>query len=114
MNKIEEINVVTECDESPDTSYLEQPDFEDRLKAYQNGEFHFISIRATAAISYPCGLNGERRLEWLTSGGLYGIESDSDTEYLKSVKNDELTELKDHLTRFNVDVSDFEEKASIE
>jgi hypothetical protein len=69
----------------------------------------FIGIYAGAQVSYPIG-RGDRRLEWLKSGGLWGIESpvDEDGEkYCQEVENDALKDLEDHLKVFGVDVSNF-------
>lgn len=38
----------------------------------------------------------------LQSGGLWGIESDSDKSYLKSIKSDELEDLADNLAAFGI------------
>lgn len=38
----------------------------------------------------------------LQSGGLWGIESDSDKSYLKSIKSDELEDLGDNLAAFGI------------
>ena len=40
-----------------------------------------------------------------TSGGLWGIESDSGDEYIKEVEEQEFYDLKDHLAAFGIDVS---------
>lgn len=74
-----------------------------------------IGIYVEAQVSYAlngpgCVGQGTRRLEWLKSGGLWGIDEDSKESYLKEVEREELADLKFHLQAFNVDVSDFEEK----
>lgn len=79
----------------------------DRMLALEAGEFCFIGIMAEACISYPTGNNGDRRLEWLSSGGLWGIESDSD-DYLKEVEKEQLEDLKTHLSQFGIDVKGFD------
>jgi hypothetical protein len=70
-----------------------------------------LGITATAVVSYveenvtpPC-----KRLEWLKSGGIWGIESDSSEDYLLQEEQGQLKDLKAHLERFNVDTSNFEE-----
>ena len=60
-----------------------------------------IGIVAVAEVSYPIG-GGSRRIEWFSSSGLWGIESDSSEEYLTEVEKEELADLKDHLTHFGV------------
>jgi len=89
-------------------SYVRQ-DYE-RMKALDNEEFCMIGIQAEARVSYDEG-QGNRRLEWFTSSGLWGIESDSGPDYLADVERQELANLKGHLERFNIDTSDFEAKA---
>jgi hypothetical protein len=84
----------TVADEDPDTSYLEQDEFEDRLAAYRRGEFEFIGVRAMVAIWVPIGGTAFTRYE-LTSAGCWGIESDSDEAYLNEIFEDEKTQLVD-------------------
>ncbi len=81
-----------------------------RMKALDAGEFCFIGIQAEALVSYDEG-QGNRRLEWFTSGGLWGIESDSGPEYLADVERQELADLKQHLEKFNIDTSNFDNLA---
>jgi hypothetical protein len=71
----------------PDTSYLESLGFEDRYQQYQDGNFIFIGIRAEAEIV----VNGVWQL--IASGGLWGIESDSDRHHLSAVEQEEFDEL---------------------
>lgn len=58
-----------------------------RMESLQNGNFCFIGIRAEA--EYQTG----EVIQELSSGGLWGIESDSGADYLKSVEGDELAQL---------------------
>ena len=88
MNQILTITAKQLPDPFPDTSYLEGPGFEDRFQQYQNGEFGFIGIRAEAEIV----VNGVCQI--ITSGGLWGIESDSDRQYLSEVEQEEVDQLK--------------------
>lgn len=82
-------------DDSPDISYLEQDCFAGdgetdgpaRIAAFKRGDWHMIGIRAKATIII-------RRENYAThyeleSPGLWGVESDSGEEYLKSVFDDE-------------------------
>lgn len=107
-------------DDSPDLSYLEQyslesEDKDERRYAREDRErldnygdtWHMQGCRAKAEVSYSIG-GSNRRIETFTSGGLWGIESDSDSEYLRSVERDEMEDLKRHLERFWVDVSRFD------
>jgi len=94
-------------DVSPRTrkKYIEQ-DYR-RLLAY--GEtWHSVGCYAEARVSYPTQPAGTWRTETLRSGGLWGIESDSEKTYRAEVARDELADLKDHLDQFNVDTSNFD------
>ena len=88
MNQIVSITAKQLWDPFPDTSYLESPGFEERYHQYQNGDFGFVGIRAEAEIV----VNGVCQI--VTSGGLWGIESDSDRQYLSEVEQEEVDQLK--------------------
>lgn len=77
---------ISDCD--PDTSYLEQEGFEDRLEAYRRDVFEYIGIKTKAeiVIAGVC--------QTVRSGGLWGIESDSGEEHFKSVEVEELDGLR--------------------
>ena len=49
------------------------------------------------------------RREEFPSGGLWGIESDSNDEYRHEIEMEQLGDLKKHLEQFGVDTSDFYE-----
>ena len=78
-------------DQDPDASYLEQAGFEERLDQYHRDIFCYIGIRAKAEIL----INDLRQT--ISSGGLWGIESDMDDDYLESVSQEELVELGEQL-----------------
>jgi hypothetical protein len=59
-----------------------------RMEAYNREEWHFIGIQAQAEIV----LDGT--CQTIKSGGLWGIESDSDESYLCHVEREELTSLR--------------------
>lgn len=75
------------------------------MESLSRGDWHFIGIRAEAEIGLPTGTyssaarGGEEHVlcQTVTSGGLYGIESDSDAEYIKSVEDEELAALRQQL-----------------
>ena len=74
----------------------------ERMESLNRGDFCFIGIMAEAKIGIPQGLPQTKTgqsylLQTLTSGGLYGIESDSDKEYVASEEKNQLDELKDVL-----------------
>lgn len=81
-----------------------------RMEALNEGQWAYMGITAEARVSYSSG-NGSRRLEWLTSSGLWGIESDSGDEYMSGIAKCELSQLQHHLIAFNVDISEFDELA---
>ena len=78
-----------------------------RMQGLEKGDWHFIGIRAEATVKYKTNMR-HYRLEKLTSGGLWGIESDAG-DYLEEVKGGELSDLKCHLEIFNVDTSGWQE-----
>jgi hypothetical protein len=75
-------------DMDPDTSYLEEEgEFADRLAAYRRGEFGYVGVRAT--VNVPVG----GVTQTITSAGLWGIEDDSDEEYMNKVFREEKEQL---------------------
>lgn len=77
-----------------------------RMEALSQGEWGFIGITATAEVQCP-----NNRIQTFTSGSLWGIESDSGWDYLKSVMQDELSDLKEQLATFFVNMAGFDAKA---
>jgi|ERR1700733_11924611 len=73
--------------------YVRQ-DYE-RMERLQHGDWCYIGIRAEAEILIPSG--SASIVQEITSGGLWGIESDSDAVYLKDVEGEELSELREQL-----------------
>jgi hypothetical protein len=79
-------------------------------------EGEFIGVYAEAQVSYPIG-RGNRRIEWLKSGGVWGVDSPVDEggeKYVQEIENDALKDLEGHLKIFGVDVSNFWEIARTE
>jgi hypothetical protein len=72
--------------------YIEQ-DYE-RMEGLNDGRWGFIGIRVDAEVVLG---EGHRVLQTVSSGGLWGIESDADADYLKSIHAEELEQLKDEL-----------------
>lgn len=60
-----------------------------------------MGCTAKAEVSYSVG-QGSRRSEWFTSGGLWGIESDSEQSYLSEVEQEQLNDLRSHLEQFGI------------
>jgi len=96
--RVDSIRVRVMHDEDPDTSYLDQddPNFSDRREAFQRGDFSFVGVRAEAEVVI------EGVVQTLTSGGLWGIESDSDKEYIEDVALEEYDSLRDILKSVGV------------
>ena len=130
--KIESVKINWIIDEYPDLSWLEssitdgvidsyrysQKDYEENPEQVENwirqdlqrlnthgDRWVMYGCMAKAIVSYPISKQGDRRLESLTSWGLWGIESDSDESYKIEVSKEQLEELKDHLKRFNIRIS---------
>jgi hypothetical protein len=73
-----------------------------RMEALERGNFCFIGIMAEAEVSYPIDGTNSRRIEYFTSGGLWGIESDSDAKYIEEIEQEQIDELKTHLKQFGI------------
>jgi hypothetical protein len=65
-----------------------------RCEEYNNGYWHFIGIRAEAEVGVKLNGSDSWKLDELTSGGLWGIESDSDKDHFKEVAGEELSQLR--------------------
>lgn len=89
-------------DDCPDTSYLEQEGFEDRLEQYRQGSFDYVGLRATVEVPIPYG--ADRILVRIESPGLWGIESDSGEDYFDSIFQEESETLADMLAELGVKV----------
>jgi hypothetical protein len=111
---VRNVRVIVEPDDYPDLSWLEQdyegePDAElykaqdkRRLDAYHNGEWYMVGVYATAEVIREFPNGGYQHVATARSGGLWGIESDSDPEYFKSVGDEQLDELKDILADMGI------------
>lgn len=94
--RLQSICIVIEPDPDPETSYLDQEEFEDRRAEYKRGDFNFVSAHAEAEVVI------EGVIQTLTSGGLNGIESDSEQEYLDEIIAEEWKSLRDILKTVGV------------
>ena len=65
----------------------------ERMEAYNDGQFCFIGIDAIARVQ----LSKHGVIQTLRSGGLWGIESDSDSSHIKETETEQLNELRDIL-----------------
>lgn len=77
-----------------------------RYREFMSGDICHIGIRARATVSYSIG-HGNRRIEFFTSGGLWGIESDSGDDHIEEIETEELDDLKSHLKTFGIDTSNW-------
>lgn len=68
-----------------------QQDYE-RMESLHRGNWAYIGLRAVAKVQ----LTGDLTQEF-SSGGLYGIESDSDKDYIQEVEQEELFQLRKEL-----------------
>lgn len=64
----------------------------ERMEDYNNQGWCYLGIKAMAEIQLT-----DNKTQRITSGGLYGTESDSDESYIKSLEQEELSQLKDEL-----------------
>jgi hypothetical protein len=64
-----------------------------RMLALDNGEFCYVGIRAEAEIQAA----QFGAIQTITSGGLWGVESDSTEDYLASIEKEELSDLRSTL-----------------
>ena len=102
-------------DNDPDISYLQQ-DYTDcppeeaerykaqvaeRLQGLREGQWGFIGIRIEATFLVPIGI-GSSKWEGISSGGLWGIESDSGKAYFKELGREELYELRKEMEQLNI------------
>lgn len=82
----------------------------ERMEELEKGNFYFIGIVANCKVKYPIG-QGNYRLETVQSGGLWGIETDSEEDYINEAEAEQKEELKNHLEKMNVNTSNFDELA---
>ena len=96
--ELDSILVLVLPDDDPDTSFLDQgdPEDQDRKEAYRRGDFSFVGVRAEAEITVD-GIT-----QTIVSGGLWGIESDSDESYIEDVALEEYDALREILKAVGV------------
>jgi hypothetical protein len=98
-------------DECPDTSYLEQEGWEDRLTAYRRDEFGFIGVRAIVELKIPSKQGGYWNTQKISSPGLWGIETDSGEDYFDEVFREECEQLAEMLEQMGMVVADMPKSA---
>jgi len=64
-----------------------------RMEGLNNGIWNFIGIKAKADIYFE--ENGVSQYQEITSGGLWGIESDSDKQYIEECEKEQIEDLKE-------------------
>lgn len=67
----------------------------ERMERLQHGDWCYIGIQAEAEVLIPSGSHSI--IQEITSGGLWGVESDSDKDYLAEIETEELSELREQL-----------------
>ena len=67
-----------------------------RMESLHRGNWFYMGLRAEAEVFVPCGQSSIS--QGITSGGLYGIESDSGKDYIAEVEQEELAELRKQLS----------------
>ena len=108
MKRIHSVTIQRITDKDPDTSYLQQEGYEERWQQFQDGQFNFIGIMACAEVTKAFSATvtlaeykGHGGIaQSITSGGLWGIESDSDRSYLQEIEDEQLSELREQLRAF--------------
>ena len=109
MPKVTKIVLKEIVDTDPDLSYLEPgalPDYEpenaERLASYNRGEWYTIGIKAYATIEIPID-EKTSSIQTIESGGLWGIESDSRSDYKTTIGKEEVDEVKHLLRTLQID-----------
>ena len=74
----------------------------ERLDAYNRGDWKMIGIKAVATIHIPTN-NNNVNVQNIYSKGLWGIESDSDDDYIKDIGREQIAEVKQYLRILYVD-----------
>ena len=67
----------------------------ERMERLQHGDWGYVGIRSYAEILLPSG--SACIVQDITSGGLWGVESDSDRAYLTEIETEQLSELREQL-----------------
>ncbi len=91
------VKIIFEQDPDASEKYLEElEELTDRLAEYRRGRVTFVCVRAVAEVRIE-GID-----QVLTSGGMYGIESDSEVEYREEVATEEWKSLRNVLKAVGV------------
>jgi hypothetical protein len=76
------------------------------MESLNNGEWFFMGIFATAEVLTPSGMT-----QYFRSGGLWGIQSNSEFGYLSEVAEEEIKNLQAELKSFNIPLRGFKKMA---
>lgn len=121
--QIRGIMVHIEDDQDPDVSFLEPGmlagDEEgermnaERLAAYRRGDFGFAGVYVTADVLVPTGSYDSSGLEVMEiqeirSGGIWGVENDSEKDYFRTLVAEEVADLAGQLQRLGLKKADVE------
>lgn len=70
-----------------------------RLDDYNKGVWEMIGIKAVATIHIPVDDKNDNtvKIQTIDSGGLFGIESDSDDSYIQDIGREQIAEVKNYL-----------------
>lgn len=97
--RVDKITIEISDDELSPNMFDDPQDKED----IRTGKVIGLHIQATAMVSYPLNKTGDRRLEWLSSGGAGGVSVSSENDpYLKELYKEELADLQYHLSVFGI------------
>ncbi len=116
------VNVCREYDHDADTSYLDpqgDPELdawnEIRREQLDRGAFSYIGIYATAEVMVCPGLGqmGRHEVQDIRSGGLWGIEDDSNPAYLMDVAQEELDDLREQLEALGIPAEEVTEAINL-
>ena len=77
----------------------------DRAMEFSEGRVAQMGVTAEAEVAMSRDGGKTWKLDELTSGGLWGIESDSGEKYFKEVEDDQLSELKETLEGYGFTAS---------
>lgn len=79
----------------------------ERLESYGRS-WYMQGCYAVAEIHILTQQGGHSTIQHIRSGGLWGIESDSDGDYKQEIEQEQLADLKSQLDQLNVDTSNFQ------
>lgn len=109
MNKLVNVTIKWVEDDNPDLSYLDEETYYNKLRRNTYGESWYMEgCYAEAEIHIPAQQGGFSTIQRIRSGGLWGIESDSDDDYKHEIEQEQLANLKGQLEQLNVDTSNFD------